>query len=1139
MKLFNRAITLFVFMFMGLQVASAQNVLWNGYRITYVGPSQISRTLDGHENAKLLVENLSNSSGLPLYFDIFIEGLVAENQQRNLHGEYGFAIFPNGGGVKINPGEKTYVQNWLNGIYEDRMQNVPPVNGASKAYNFHFLFAQGDNAGLQGPYPKVNSTLDLPVTLTFINDENLQLFNSGPKSINLSVKSNSSAKFLLEVFTKSGERKDQNQFEQTNTQLGDGAATPFTFSLQLADREDWYVRIKADGKQSEYFKLNVAQANQEITLANIALGNSPFELTLLKSLKTPTGFWRGAVSESERTFVAIPGAENWGPNSSPKTRSTIYKMGFDGSIKWQKEFGAEAWGGDMTPDGKLVAVASSGAQGPKVYNNNTGGDYITIFNGTNGNIYHSIATGILSKNVKFSSNGRYLAIGDQNGKFHLFDVENKSFMEENIGLTSYGQNRELIWLDNDNSIVISTGDGNLRKYAINEQTKSITLVWTAYVGGWGFINGLNLSPDGTKIATGSKSKDQAVVDTATGEVFWFTHTGTFDSRISPNNKYMTTFGGEIYNLTTGDFISSTHRAGVSMFSSDSKYLLQADRVEYQNGNFSENAVNIYNLYGDKLPSPSGVIGFYDAQDKTKTGGEQAQWAYWSADNSTVIVLSRDMDLAEEVGISIYSVTQVIDTDGDGVIDSQDNCPLKANSDQADQDNDGIGDVCEDSDGDGLLDNVDNCPNVFGIVEGCPDTQAPTLVLNSSFTILLPASGNAELLTTDINNGSTDNVGITQTTLSKTAFSCANLGSNKVTFTAVDAAGNAATAEVTINVVDEIKPVAKAKSTYTIKLDAEGKAALKWEDLDEGSSDNCSIKDKILSKSTFTCADLGASKITFTAKDASGNTSSTEVTLTVLDEIAPTLKVKTAYTIKLDAEGKAALKWEDLDEGSSDNCSIKEKLLSKTSFTCADLGTSKVTFTAKDASGNTSAAEVTVTVVDEIKPTAKVKSGYVIKLDVQGKATLKWEDIDEGSSDNCSITERKLSKTEFSRTDGGDNKVTYTLTDISGNTSSIDITVRVDIVLSAPERSNQGNSIKAYPNPVNDYLYMEFAEGISTSAIRGSSLVDASGKVIGELTLEDAGNGRLGFSTRDLKTGMYFLRLSTRDTLHLIKFTVIH
>jgi hypothetical protein len=196
-------------------------------------------------------------------------------------------------------------------------------------------------------------------------------------------------------------------------------------------------------------------------------------------------------------------------------------------------------------------------------------------------------------------------------------------------------------------------------------------------------------------------------------------------------------------------------------------------------------------------------------------------------------------------------------------------------------------------------------------------------------------------------------------------------------------------------------------------------------------------------------------------------------------------------------------------------------------------------TATDASGNTSSAEVTFTVVDEIKPTLKAKATYNLKLDVQGKATLKWEDIDEGSSDNCSIKERKLSKTEFSRTDGGDNKVTYTLTDISGNTSSIDITVRVDIVLSTPERPLESISLKAYPNPADSYLYLESAEGISYSGIRTSSLVDASGKVLGELTLEDAGNGRLGFSTRELKTGMYFLRLSTRDTLHLIKFTVIH
>ena len=71
-----------------------------------------------------------------------------------------------------------------------------------------------------------------------------------------------------------------------------------------------------------------------------------------------------------------------------------------------------------------------------------------------------------------------------------------------------------------------------------------------------------------------------------------------------------------------------------------------------------------------------------------------------------------------------SCTTILDTDGDGVIDGLDNCTAIANANQADNDTDGLGDVCDDDDdNDGVLDVDDACPLVSGTVNGCPDTDA--------------------------------------------------------------------------------------------------------------------------------------------------------------------------------------------------------------------------------------------------------------------------------------------------------------------------------------------------------------------------------------------------------------------------------
>jgi hypothetical protein len=85
------------------------------------------------------------------------------------------------------------------------------------------------------------------------------------------------------------------------------------------------------------------------------------------------------------------------------------------------------------------------------------------------------------------------------------------------------------------------------------------------------------------------------------------------------------------------------------------------------------------------------------------------------------VLNTDDDCPDTPGTA--ETNGCPDSDGDGVINKEDNCPDVANSDQADSDGDGIGDVCDDDrDGDGILNSVDTCPDsTLGVkvdVTGC-------------------------------------------------------------------------------------------------------------------------------------------------------------------------------------------------------------------------------------------------------------------------------------------------------------------------------------------------------------------------------------------------------------------------------------
>jgi hypothetical protein len=62
-------------------------------------------------------------------------------------------------------------------------------------------------------------------------------------------------------------------------------------------------------------------------------------------------------------------------------------------------------------------------------------------------------------------------------------------------------------------------------------------------------------------------------------------------------------------------------------------------------------------------------------------------------------------------LNVNTLYKERDSDGDGIVDAKDNCPMQANPDQKDGNGNGVGDVCDDYDYDGIPTYSDNCPTV--------------------------------------------------------------------------------------------------------------------------------------------------------------------------------------------------------------------------------------------------------------------------------------------------------------------------------------------------------------------------------------------------------------------------------------------
>ena len=122
----------------------------------------------------------------------------------------------------------------------------------------------------------------------------------------------------------------------------------------------------------------------------------------------------------------------------------------------------------------------------------------------------------------------------------------------------------------------------------------------------------------------------------------------------------------------------------------------------------------------------------------------------------------------------------------------------------------------------------------------------------------------------------------------------------------------------------------------------------------------------LDQTDFDCTHEGLNTVTLTAVDGSGNTNSATATVTIVDNVAPQLAVRD-LVVALDASGNASVTATQVDNGSTDNCSMASLVLDQTDFDCTQLGANTVTLTAVDGIGNTNSATATVTIIDNVAP----------------------------------------------------------------------------------------------------------------------------------------------------------------------------
>ena len=331
-------------------------------------------------------------------------------------------------------------------------------------------------------------------------------------------------------------------------------------------------------------------------------------------------------------------------------------------------------------------------------------------------------------------------------------------------------------------------------------------------------------------------------------------------------------------------------------------------------------------------------------------------------------------------------------------------------------------------------------DIYGNTSNCTqdvtvnDTEVPVITCATDVTVSNDAGVcEAEVLLTDAT--ATDNCGVATVVSDHANPFTYPVGTTTVTWLATDIHGNTANCTQDVTVNDTEAPVITCPAPVTVNNDA-GVCGADVTLLLATANDNCDAAPAITNDHASVSFPVGTTDVTWTATDIYGNNSSCVQQVTVVDNELPTITCAAAQTQTADAGVCEANVAVVAPTAVNDNCTPTVVVNDQTGTADASgiypVGTTTVTWTVTDPSGNQAQCTQDITVTDDEAPALTCETVTSTNDAGECGAMITTSIV---ATDNCAVATQVNDRDETQLYPVGTTTINWLVTDIHGNTSA--------------------------------------------------------------------------------------------------------